>query len=101
MKIFDTGDNDLHIKFRLTGSVRSYIAALIISQGGQPAILTVAIDIETHAITSWNQISAQSGNFIQPIKSVTLVDEGLHVEFDNYNIWGICQCWGYGIEITD
>lgn len=101
MKILETGGNDLHIKFRLTGSVRSYIAALIISQGGQPAILTVAINIETHTITSWNQISAQSDSFVQPIKSVTLVDEGLYVEFYQRGVWGICRYWGYGIEITD
>ncbi len=100
MKYFNTGNNDLNIKFRLTTSIRAYIIALIISQGGQPTILTAAIDIGTHAITSWNQISAQSGDFIQPIKSVTLVDEGLYVEFNYTNIWGICQYWGYGIEIT-
>ena len=98
MKFFNTGDSDLYIKFKLTASVRAYVAALIISQGGQPTILTAAIDIGSHAITSWNQISAQSGSFVQPIQSVTLIDEGFHVKFNNGGVWGICQYWGHGIE---
>ena len=100
MKNFNTGDSDLYIKFKITGLSRVYVAALIISQDGQPTILTAAIDVESHAITSWNQISAQGGSFVQPIQSIALIDEGLYVKFNNSGIWGICQYWGYGIEIT-
>ena len=99
MKYVMTGNSDMHIKFKIadTSQPRAYITALVISQGGQPVILTIAIDIPTNTITSWNQITPINNSF--GIQSVSIEDEGMWVNFSNDNIWGICQYWGTGISI--
>lgn len=97
MKYVSTGDSDVHIKFKIidTSQLRAYITALITSQGGQPVMLTVAINTENNTINSWNQITPG----ILEIQSVAIESEGMWIKFNSTNIWGVCQYWGTGISI--
>lgn len=99
MKYVETGDSDVHIKFRITeaSQLRAYITALIVSQSGQPVILTVAINVDTNTINSWNQIIPTNNSF--GIQSVNIEEGGIHVNFNTTNVWGVCQYWGTGISI--
>ena len=99
MKYVSTGDSDVHIKFKIidTSQLRAYITALITSQGGQPVMLTVSINIGNNTINSWNQITPINNSF--GIQSVNIEEEGIHVNFNSVNVWGVCQYWGTGISI--
>ena len=99
MKYVSTGDSDVHIKFKIidNSQLRAYITALITSQGGQPVMLTVSINIANNTINSWNQITPINNSF--GIQSVNIEEEGIHVIFNNFNVWGVCQYWGTGISI--
>ena len=99
MKYVMTGDSDVHIKFKITDTsqLRAYITALITSQGGQPVMLTVSINIFNNTINSWNQITPINNSF--GIQSVSIEDEGMWIKFNSVGVWGVCQYWGTGISI--
>ena len=60
-------------------------------------MLTVSINIGNNTINSWNQITPINNSF--GIQSVNIEEEGIHVNFNSVNVWGVCQYWGTGISI--